>query len=214
MIFSFLSEHLTWTNKFYDILVSVTLPTDSMKRDLPWIVSGLRAIRRNPTPISHGFRQSPGSYVRNCYLFWSRWTQPPISHPICKLPTLLLTSHLSQIRQILFPSRFPTKLVSAVPASVSHPSYATWLDQPNNIYAKYKLRFPSLCDFFKSPVLSPLYSKQAPQTSSQISPIYSSPWGERIGSCHRKLKKCTSGGHRKRKSVFVPNMGYKGGNMF
>jgi len=45
MIFSFLSEHLTWTNKFYAILGSVTLPSVSMKRGLPWIVSGLWAFR-------------------------------------------------------------------------------------------------------------------------------------------------------------------------
>jgi hypothetical protein len=45
MIFSFLSEHLIWTNKFYAILGSVTLTSVSMKRDLPWIVSGLWAFR-------------------------------------------------------------------------------------------------------------------------------------------------------------------------
>jgi hypothetical protein len=45
MIFSFLFEHLTWTNKFYAILGSVILPSGSMKRGLPWIVSGLSEFR-------------------------------------------------------------------------------------------------------------------------------------------------------------------------
>lgn len=215
MILSFLSEHLTRTNKFYAILSSITLPTDSTKRGLPWLVSGRRAIRRTPTSNSHGFRQSPGSYVRNCYLFWSGWTQSPVSHPICKLPILLLTSNLRQGSPAVFRSGFPTTTLCQL-CQLPCPNRSMLLDLTNLIifYAKYKLRCPSLCDFFKSPVISPLYSKPAFQTSSQVPPIYSSPWGERIGSCHQKIEKYLSGGHRKRRAVFVPKMGYKDGNMF
>jgi len=181
-----------------------------MNWGLPWIVSGLRAIQCTPTSNSHGFRQSPGSFVLNCYLFWSRLTQSPSSPPICKLPILLLTSHLRQGSPVVFPSKFPTKLVPVVQASMSHSSYATWLDQHNNIFMLVQITMSILCDFFMSPVIFSLYSKQALQTSHKISPIYSFPWGERIGSCHRKIKKYLSGGHRKKESCVRSKNGTQG----
>jgi hypothetical protein len=163
-----------------------------MKRGLPWIVSGLRAIRCTPTPNSHGFRQSPGSFVRNGYLFWNRLTQSPISQPMCKLPILLLTSHLRQVSPFVFPSGFPTKRCQL--CQLPCPIRLMLLDLTNLIifYVTYKVPCPSLRDFLKSPVISPPYSKEALQNSSQISTFYSSAWGERIGSCHRKIKKYLS----------------------
>lgn len=155
MIFSFLSEYLTWTNTFYAISSFVTLRNDSMKRGLPWIVSGLRTIQCTPTPNSHGFQQSPGSFARNCYLFWSRLTQSSLSHPICKLPILLLTSQWRQGSPVVFPSGFPTKRIPVVPASLSHSSYATWLDQPNNILCYVQITMSIFMRFFQVPCYFP-----------------------------------------------------------